>query len=326
MTFAVAMDQYRGATFPLLRYLAVTERQPAATLVATQQGLVRRLLRHAYAHTAHYRAVMDDDGVSPESTDLARLPLLDRQTATDTVIARTATVSPRVAYSEPGEPVLRYTPESKAWRDAVRQRAYGWADVHRGMRVLELGVPQYWSRRDALKGRVERWLERRTAVAAGHDDDALGGLVAEIRRVRPQAIAGDVRALARFVEDHRLRAWDAIPAFVPCAVTTDERAAIERAFGKVFVMMAPRELSVIASECELHGGVHVAMESVVLELVVRDGGGVRAATPGEIGEVAVTDLHNLACPLVRYLTGARAVARTGTCGCGRGLDRIDWVQ
>jgi len=66
------------------------------------------------------------------------------------------------------------------------------------------------------------------------------------------------------------------------------------------------------------------MESVIVELVVREpGGGVRAARPGEVGEVAITDLHNLACPMIRYLTGDHAVACAATrCPCGRGLATI----
>ena len=36
---------------------------------------------------------------------------------------------------------------------------------------------------------------------------------------------------------------------------------------------------------------------------------VRAARPGETGEVVVTDLHNLACPMIRYVNGDLAVAR-----------------
>jgi phenylacetate-CoA ligase len=84
----------------------------------------------------------------------------------------------------------------------------------------------------------------------------------------------------------------------------------------------------IGSECEIHDGLHTSMETMVVELVVRDPHGtVRAARPGETGEVAVTDLHNLACPMVRYLTGDLAVAHGDEiCACGRGLVRIGPVE
>src|SRR5262249_43432491 len=70
-------------------------------------------------------------------------------------------------------------------------------------------------------------------------------------------------------------------------------------------------------------GLHVSMENLVVEVVVRDNGIVRAARPGETGEVAVTDLHNLANPFIRYINGDLATAMApGTCGCGRSLARI----
>src|SRR4029077_7575177 len=48
---------------------------------------------------------------------------------------------------------------------------------------------------------------------------------------------------------------------------------------------------------------------------------------GETGEVAVTDLHNLACPMIRYLNGDLAVAHGDTpCRCGRGLTRIGPIE
>ena len=47
----------------------------------------------------------------------------------------------------------------------------------------------------------------------------------------------------------------------------------------------------------------------------------------ELGEVAITDLHNLACPMIRYLNGDLATARDDRpCGCGRTLARIGPIE
>jgi phenylacetate-CoA ligase len=47
------------------------------------------------------------------------------------------------------------------------------------------------------------------------------------------------------------------------------------------------------------------------------------ATDGsEIGQLAITDLHNHGMPFVRYLNGDTAVPATGPCPCGRGLPRL----
>jgi phenylacetate-CoA ligase len=69
------------------------------------------------------------------------------------------------------------------------------------------------------------------------------------------------------------------------------------------------------------------MENIVLELIVRENGSVRAARPGETGEVVVTDLHNYGAPFIRYLNGDLAVAMPDTpCDCGRSLARIASVE
>jgi phenylacetate-CoA ligase len=69
------------------------------------------------------------------------------------------------------------------------------------------------------------------------------------------------------------------------------------------------------------------METMIVEVVVREHGRTRAARPGETGEVVVTDLHNLAVPLVRYVTGDLAVAHgEERCACGRGLVKIGPIE
>jgi phenylacetate-CoA ligase len=69
------------------------------------------------------------------------------------------------------------------------------------------------------------------------------------------------------------------------------------------------------------------MENLVVELIVREGGGERPALPGELGEVVVTDLHNYGAPFIRYVNGDLAVALPPTrCACGRALSRLQRVE
>src|SRR4029078_9171328 len=66
---------------------------------------------------------------------------------------------------------------------------------------------------------------------------------------------------------------------------------------------------------------------MIVELIVRENGTVRAARPGETGEVVITDLHNLACPMIRYVNGDLAVAGgKERCKCGGGLSRVREIQ
>src|SRR5262249_51289402 len=103
-----------------------------------------------------------------------------------------------------------------------------------------------------------------------------------------------------------------------------DRADLAQAFGpEVYETYGCREFMLMAGECEAHDGLHESAENLVVEIVIREGGTMRAAKPGERGEVAITDLHNLASPFIRYLTGDYAIERAATpCSCGRTLRRI----
>src|SRR6478735_8394561 len=90
-----AFEAARGRpTIPLLRFLQTTERWSIEALRDLQVGLLRRLLRHAYQHTTHFREVLDDRSLRPEDfgtlADLHRLPLLDRDAVRATMATRLA--------------------------------------------------------------------------------------------------------------------------------------------------------------------------------------------------------------------------------------------
>jgi phenylacetate-CoA ligase len=341
-----AFEAARGRpTVPLLRYLRGTERWSAAALRDLQAGLLRRLIRHAYAHTAYYRALLDDRGLGPEDfhtvSDLGQLPLLDRDLVRETFDARTASAPPRWVIKKAtsgttGTPVVvKYNAESRYWRDATRWRGYGWAGYHIGLRALHYwGDPpasDSWVKRGKLV--LDRKLKRDLYLdCIARNDQALANAVRAVQRFAPQVIvayAAGAAALAKFVNEHGLRRWADIPVLVGAErLWPHDRAQIAAAFGPAFETYGCREVMLIGAECEAHDGMHTSMETMIVELVVRaPGDTVRPARPGEAGEVAITDLHNLACPMIRYVTGDVAVARAEVaCPCGRGLVKIGPIE
>jgi phenylacetate-CoA ligase len=341
-----AFEAARGRpTVPLLRYLQTTERWSLEALRDLQVGLLRRLLRHAYQHTAYYREVMDERGMRPEDIEsvaqLAQLPLLDRDTVRATMDTRLAGAPPRVAIKKStsgttGEPVIvKYNAESRHWRDATRWRGYGWAGYRIGMRALH-----YWGFGPPAKSWVHRrkiWLDRRLkrdlyVDCTPRGEAALADAVEQLKSFAPQVIvayAAGAATLARFINEQRLRTWKNIPVLVGAErLWPHDREAVQEAFGPAFETYGCREMMLMASECEHHGGLHASMETQVIELIVRlPDGRERPARPGETGEVVVTDLHNLACPMIRYVNGDLAVAHEdGECACGRSLTRIGPIE
>jgi phenylacetate-CoA ligase len=332
-------------TVPLLRYLQTTERWSIDALRDLQLGFLRRLLRHAYQHTAYYREVMDERGLRPEDIetvdDIRKLPLLDRDLVRSTMQSRMSGAPPFATIKKStsgttGEPVVvQYNPESRHWRDATRWRGYGWAGYRIGQRAFH-----YWG----FGPKNPSWLKRqKTALdhllkrdlyvdCTPRGEEALAAAVKQLRSWRPQAMvayAAGAAALAKYVNEQKLRDWKDIPVLVGAErLWPKDREEIERAFGPAFETYGCREVMLMSSECEAHDGMHTSMETMIVEILVREpDGSTRPARPGESGEVVITDLHNLACPMIRYVNGDMAVAHAeGPCGCGRSLTKIGPVE
>jgi phenylacetate-CoA ligase len=342
-----AFEAARGRpTLSLLRRLQESERWSPDQLRDLQVGLLRRLVRHAYRHTVFYRQLLDDRGMSPEDfcslDDLAKLPLLERPTLRASLDSRTATAPPFVAITKTtsgssGQPVtVKYNAESRHWRDAIRWRGYGWGGYEIGMRALHYwgagfaATSTWWKRK---KAEIDHRIKRDLYVdCTPRGDAALREVVDELRRFKPHAIvayASGAGALAKFINEHNLRDWNDISVLTGAeALMAPEREAIEQAFGPAFDTYGCREVMLVGSECEAHDGMHTSMENLIVELIVREPDGTtRAARPGETGEVVVTDLHNLACPMIRYVNGDLARSRgDAPCSCGRGLVRIGPIE
>jgi phenylacetate-CoA ligase len=337
----------RRPTYDLLAYVERMQWASADELHALQSGLLRRLGRHAYHHTAYYRHHFDAAGMGAldlrSREDLARLPLLERADARASAASRVSDGPPAVTVRKTtggstGEPMLvAYGDESRHWRDAIRWRGYGWAGYRPGHRALHFwgyGAQVPANRLQKAKLDLDRRLRRdRYVDCTPRGEESLEGAIAEIRAFRPDVIVAysqAVAALARHVLRTGARTWGTIPVLCGAErLWSQDRRDLEAAFGPaVFETYGCREFMLIGSECAHHDGLHVSMENLVVELIVRlPDGRHRPARPGEVGEVVVTDLHNLASPFIRYVTGDLATALPpGRCGCGRTLDRLGPVE
>jgi phenylacetate-CoA ligase len=340
-------ERVRGRpTLALLRYLEHMERASRDQLHDLRSGFLRRLVRHAVHHTAHYADKLGGLGIEAGDIrsvdDLAKLPVLERAEAVESLERRTARIPPVVVVKgssgTTGIPMeVRYNAESRHWRDAIKWRGYGWAGYRVGDKALHfwgrlaVGPPGRFGK---LKVELDHLLRRDTYFDCGNrGDDNLRAVARWIRRERPTIVLAYSQALgdlSRFINREGMRDWPDIPVICGAEkVLPDDRAHMVQAFGPgVFETYGCREFMLMGSECEMHDGLHESMENLVVELLVREPGGTwRAAMPNEPGEVVVTDLHNLACPLIRYVTGDIAIARVDIpCACGRTLRRFGPVE
>jgi phenylacetate-CoA ligase len=335
---------------PTLRHLRRLERTQWCSLDelhAIQQAELGKLLAHAWRNVPHYRSRFTQAGLLPGDVqrleDLPKLPLLTRAEAARHFAARKSTTSPlpvigKMTSGTTGSPLaFAYDPGSEYWRQATKLRGYAWAGYKLGDRSLHFwGTPRIErpSLSQRLKISVDHAIRREYyADCTDRSEEALARVVRDIRTLRPSVIvcyAQAGAALARHVNESRSRDWADISLIAAAErLFPSDREAIAQAFGaKVFETYGSREVMLIAAECEAHEGLHVSMENLVVELIVRDDqGGERPARPGELGEVVITDLHNFGAPFIRYLNGDSAVLRDARrCACGRSLLRLERVE
>jgi phenylacetate-CoA ligase len=296
---------------------------------------LRHLLEHAQRHCPFWTRRFAECGLDPAQVtsvdDLSVLPILDKATVQthredmrsrahadgDLFLNRTG--------GSTGQPVIFHVDLARlASRKAATIRHDEWT----GWRVGDDAAYLWGARADAPL--ETGWKPRLRAALLGreiHLDtssmtvDDMAAYRDVLRRRRPRlylAYANAIYLFARYLEETGSRDHHRPRAIVSSAeyLDPDRRAVIERVFDcRVFNRYGSRETSVIASECDVHGGLHINAENVLVE-IVRDG---RPVAPGEQGKVLVTDLLNLGMPLIRYSLEDVATASADTCPCGRGL-------
>jgi phenylacetate-CoA ligase len=331
-------------TLALRDYLERTQYRPPDETEALQVADARRLVAHAIAHVPYYREKFAGIAANDIRSigDLMRLPILDRDEARECADRRKSTSRPlptiiKTTSGTSGKPLkFGYDPASEYWRQAIKLRGYAWAGYQPGMRSLHFWggatrpLPPISKRAKIFADRLVRRERYIDCTRRGEKD--LRDAVGVIRRWKPEVILAYTQAaadLARFIVDQGLRAWDDIPVILGAErLLPSDRAVLEQAFGRgIFETYGCREVMLIASECVAHTGLHLSSENLLVELVVRERGGSRAAMPGELGEVVLTDLHNFGMPFIRYANGDLAVAaEIADCACGRVLPRLASVE
>lgn len=328
-----------GAQRKYLREFERTQFWSPEQLRDLQWKRLRGLLDHAYRQCPFYRQRFDQAGLLPSDIrkleDMRFLPILEKrdiQEHRDRMVALDWPAGDLIANQTGGStgcPLSFFlSRDRKCSRAAATIRHNRWAGWEVGDKAaLIWGAPQDVPA-SRWRARLRNWLlERQLFLDAGHvTEERLLGFHEALKRFRPRVIlayAGAAALFARFLQARGLTPYQP-RAIVTSAEVLDEanRKLLEEAFGcPVFNRYGCREISVLASECPAHDGMHTMAEGVYVE-IVRDG---RPAQPGELGALVVTDLLNAAMPLIRYRIGDVASWAPGKCSCGRSLPRLQQV-
>jgi phenylacetate-CoA ligase len=330
---------WRAGETAQLRYrreLEQSQFSSAAEVRELQRTRLQSMLAHAYARCPFYRERFDAEGLHPEDItcleDLRLLPPLEKRDIQEQGGRMVAEgwpqddLLPNQTGGSTGVPIRFFlSRDRKCSRAAATSRHNRWAGWEPGDRAAVIWGAPLDRPADNLRARVRSTLLREPLwLDAGTlSEQRMEAFHTTLLHWRPKVIQAYARAavlFARFLNERGLK-----PHRPDCLVTSAEmleprdRQILEKTFGcPVFDRYGSREVSVIASECPAHSGLHINSECLYLEIETADG----PAVAGEVGAILVTDLLNFAMPLIRYRIGDLGSFAEGECPCGRGLPRL----
>lgn len=329
---------------PYLRHYRDTLRtqyEPVEVIRQAQLQALRSLASHACATVPFWKKRFDAAGLAPSAMnhlqDLQTLPLLtktDLREQGDLLLAQGVhkqTLHRHTTSGSTGVSVTVYRDEAcQQLKRGATLRCDEWTGWRLGEPVAAIwGNPQV---RADWKGRLRRALLDRTYVyldTLKMNEKSMQTFAETLVAKPPSMLFGHAHSLYLFASYVQAKLPDVSirPKAVlsTCMVLHDfERELITSIFGcPVINRYGCEEVSLIACECRRGEGLHVNAECVYVELIDEHG---KACSPGQPGRVVVTDLHNLAMPMIRYEVGDMAVWADKPCSCGRTLPLLARIE
>jgi phenylacetate-CoA ligase len=329
-----ALQLARGSTGKHVRELRDGQWLAPVASRADHERRLSALLEHAARHVPYYREVLTASGAwqAPGHVALERfedVPLLDKTTIRSRFDdLKSDDLSERDWYynatgGSTGEPMKLV--QDRAFTDWERAMRLS-IDTFIGRKPGEKRLVIWGSATDLEKGREslrarlgQRMRGEATLNSFRLSPELLPQYVDFMNDYRPLHVIGYVESLevlARFIERNGLRVHS--PRTITTAAGTlhpHTRGLLSKVFrSEVFDHYGTREVVWIATECGRHEGLHVALQSVHLEVLREDG---IPASPGEVGRIVVTSLVNYAMPLIRYVIGDLGAWAEAPCSCER---------
>ncbi len=322
-----------------IRYWQLAERTQwldRQSLERQQLVDLKALLEYAFANCDHYRDRWTKLGLDPRAVhslqDFQSWPLLTRESIRlNRMQMRSRAGMKRITKStggSTGQPlVFDIDHDSNERRTAMTFRGYGWARSGPGTRRLliwgaDLKRPSFWrSLKISMHNRFE---QQRVLNCFDFSHDKMKKQFDAMQHYRPETViayTGPLYEFARFLNEHSLRPQGIGSIVVGAEKLYDfQRQLIEQVFqAPVFETYGSREFMLIGAECELHCGLHLSMENLLVEILDENG---LPTVDGDEGNVVITDLFNRGMPFIRYVNGDRAIAGFHQCNCGRGLPML----
>jgi len=329
-----------------LRFLRELDRSqyfPVDQLHQIQLTKLRKLLKIAHDSSPFWRERFKQAGL--DHSDISRISSLEsipKLTKNDIIqnrdkilcggISKAALILNKSGGTT-GSPLSYYLDKHKVdVREAATLRHNLWAGYKIGDKLVTLwGAPGDLNHKKTLKSSIKDLFYGKILLldSTSLTEESIQNFISNWDKFKPDvllAYSGALRYIVSYLKD-RNQLLSPVGSIIVSAevLESSARAEIESYFGiKVFERYGCREVSVIASECEYHNGLHINAENLFLELETIE----QIDDSKRLAKILITDLENHVFPLIRYQLGDVVVVndKNESCACGRGLPKIDSVS
>jgi phenylacetate-CoA ligase len=331
---AMTSNGWNAAISAAYRDLSQSQYRDPGALKELQLGKLKKLIVHAYEHTAFYKKRLDQIRLNPyrlnSFEEFKRIPPLTREDlngSLESMIAQNIDKT-ELHFDSTGGSTGLATQFARnngclGIKKASEYRFNNFAGWSPGEKIL-----YYWPALMDFSAQQKppvvlkkKLFSRQLALHAGRlNDRILSDHVAYFSKFKPdlvRAFPNSLQIFAEYVLDRKLEFK--VKRGVICVgepLNDYQRQLFRRVFNcDTLNCYVSRECGNIACECENHSGLHVADELLYLE--------IGNDKEGEIGELIITDLENYGMPLIRYRIQDASKWAKGKCACGRNLMKID---
>lgn len=332
IVYYLAVFLRRQNVIKYLRQMTVSQNWDVATLENHQLERLKYLLAYAKLNVPFYRELFKE--VDLEKLDrmdkIVMLPCVEKlqiKSNPSSFISDSPlhNVTYKTTGGSTGQPItIHKNADAMARELAATWRGYSWASIDIGDKQGRFwGVPKNSMARNKSK-LIDFVTNRKRCSAFSFTEQDLEKYTITLTRFRPKYFYGYVSMIAEYA-DYFVRNKRKPPFEIECIITTSEvlseqqRRQIETVFStRVYNEYGSGELGSVAHECE-YGSMHVMAENMIVEVL----DGEEVCGVNKVGELVITELNNIAMPLIRYRTGDLASLSDKQCECGRNLPIIE---
>ena len=315
--FLAKYNALKPGSLAAYRTLKANESLPREELEKAARQKLSFLVNHAKANSPfyrdHFKELRGPIDLSGSMEAFAVLPILTRshlRGSLDEILADGVSPSAcnRVSTGgSTGEPVTVYH-HKRDPRAAALWRMMTWWGVSPGSDIATAYREPNTGAVHRFKDRLVCWPQRRILLDACHlTDSSIAAWLDTCMKLKPPIVHGYVGAIAH-VADYMLKrgldSWNPKCVWVTSApLTPPVRNTIQRAFqAPVFDQYGCCEIFYLACETPLASGLAVFSDLRHIEVVDENN---MPVPDGVEGRILLTDLENLAFPLIRYEVGDR---------------------